>query len=154
MSAKKTNTDTSLRAEHGSVSTQGTQVVGKRSVQKKYRAMTKSQSESPNTADFFERVWDIVVQIPRGKVTTYGHIAKVLGAKSSSRMVGWAMNAAHSREWIPAHRVVNRLGELSGKMHFATPTLMRELLEAEDVSFDGDQVIMMKHLWIPPEQLV
>ncbi len=88
--------------------------------------------------------------IPRGKVTTYGHIARALGAASSARMVGWAMNASHSAEWVPAHRVLNRNGELSGKMHFATPTLMRELLEAENVQFDGERVKMSEHVWIPP----
>ena len=104
----------------------------------------------PAASDFFERVWEIVEHIPRGRVTTYGHIAKALGARSSSRLVGFAMNASHGRPWVPAHRVVNRNGELSGKMHFATPTLMRELLEAEDVEFIGDAVNMKKHLWEPP----
>ena len=99
--------------------------------------------------DFFERVWNIVAQIPRGRVTTYGHIAAALGARSSSRMVGWAMNYAHAHPWIPAHRVINRNGELSGKMHFATPTLMRELLDAEDVEFNDERVRLDKHLWIP-----
>ncbi len=113
-----------------------------------------SKIKAPSTKDdFFERVWLIVEQIPRGKVTTYGHIAAALGARSSSRMVGWAMNAAHSREWIPAHRVVNRLGELSGKMHFATPTLMRELLESEEVGFRGDCVCLEQHLWLPPTEI-
>lgn len=99
--------------------------------------------------DFFERVYDIVRMIPRGRVTTYGSIAGALGAKSSSRMVGWAMNACHGRADIPAHRVINRNGDLTGKMHFATPTLMRELLEAEDVEFIGDAVNLKKHLWLP-----
>lgn len=100
--------------------------------------------------DFFERVWDVVRQIPRGKVTTYGHIARVLGMQASARTVGWALNAAAGRADVPAHRVVNRQGELTGRMHFATPTLMRELLEAEGVTFEGDRVRLADHLWIPP----
>jgi O-6-methylguanine DNA methyltransferase len=99
--------------------------------------------------DFYERVWEIVRCIPRGKVTTYGHIAVALGMRSSARTVGWALNAAAGRDDIPAHRVVNRCGELTGRMHFATPTLMRELLEAEGVTFDGDRVRLDRHLWIP-----
>lgn len=100
--------------------------------------------------EFFERVYAIVRQVPRGMVTTYGHIAAALGVKSASRMVGWAMNASHTLHDVPAHRVINRNGELTGKMHFETPTLMRELLEAEGVEFNGEAVNMNKHLWIPP----
>ena len=106
-------------------------------------------AEKITSTDFFERVWQIAAQIPRGRVTTYGHIAAALGARSSSRMVGWAMNAAHDKPWIPAHRVINRLGELSGKMHFETPTMMRELLEAEGIEFKDDAVNLTKHLWVP-----
>lgn len=100
--------------------------------------------------DFHERVYELVCQIPFGKVTTYGHIAQALGLKSSARMVGYALNAVTDRVQIPCHRVINRNGELSGKMHFETPTLMRELLEGEGVEFNGDAVNMEKHLWIPP----
>lgn len=100
--------------------------------------------------DFFERVWQIVRQIPRGTVTTYGHIAAALGIRRAARTVGWALNASIGRVDIPAHRVVNRWGALSGRMHFPTPTLMRELLEAEGVTFDGDRVRLEKHLWVPP----
>ncbi|MBD1210129.1 MAG: MGMT family protein [Ignavibacteria bacterium] len=102
--------------------------------------------------DFYQRVYEIARQIPFGRVTTYGHIAEALGAKSSARMVGWAMNAvdsAHRATDVPAHRVINRNGELSGKHHFATPTLMRELLEAEGVEFIGEAVNLEKHLWKP-----
>ncbi len=84
-----------------------------------------------------------------GSVTTYGHIAEALGARRSARIVGWAMNSAHTLMDVPAHRVINRNGELTGKMHFATPTLMRELLEAEGIEFIGDAVNLTKHLWIP-----
>jgi methylated-DNA-protein-cysteine methyltransferase-like protein len=109
--------------------------------------------KSTKQQDFFERVWEIARQIPFGRVTTYGAIAEALGAKSSSRMVGYAMNAVdstHRATDIPAHRVINRNGELTGKHHFATPTLMRELLEAEDVEFIGEAVNLKKHFWQPP----
>ncbi|MCS6807246.1 MAG: MGMT family protein [Bacteroidota bacterium] len=102
--------------------------------------------------DFFHRVYEIVRQIPYGRVTTYGHIAEALGARSSARMVGWALNAIDCDcrvVDIPAHRVINRNGELTGKHHFATPTLMRELLEAEGVEFIGETVNLEKHLWKP-----
>jgi O-6-methylguanine DNA methyltransferase len=104
-----------------------------------------------DNADFFQRVHDVVRRIPYGKVTTYGHIAAALGARSSSRMVGWALNGVpvHERFDIPCHRVVNRLGELSGKMHFETPFVMRERLEAEGITFRGDAVDLAAHLWIP-----
>jgi O-6-methylguanine DNA methyltransferase len=88
--------------------------------------------------DFFRRVYDVVRRIPHGKVTTYGHIAAYLGARSSARMVGFAMNAVtHDGRVadVPAHRVVNRFGALTGRMHFETPYLMRERLEAEGVTF-------------------
>ena len=106
-------------------------------------------------SDFYEKVFQIVKSIPHGRVTTYGAIAKVLGMRSSARLVGWALNsiALSDREDIPAHRVVNRLGELSGKMHFETPFAMRERLEAEGVAFDGETVDMKVHFW-DPEDLV
>jgi len=84
-------------------------------------------------ANFFERVYEIARQIPEGKVTSYGAIAKALGTGRSARMVGWAMNVSHNREDIPAHRVVNRKGLLSGKHHFAGTNLMQQLLENEGV---------------------
>jgi len=84
-------------------------------------------------ANFFERVYIIARQIPEGKVTSYGAIAKALGTGRSARMVGWAMNVSHNREDIPAHRVVNRKGLLSGKHHFAGTNLMQQLLENEGV---------------------
>ncbi len=123
-----------------------------RGATKKPKSLYSEAKVKSKNEDFFERVWEIVRCIPRGKVCTYGHIAAALGAKSSSRMVGWAMNVSHVQPWVPAHRVVNRLGDLSGKMHFDTPTLMRELLEAEGVQFDGDHVKLELHLWIPPIQ--
>ena len=102
--------------------------------------------------DFDERVFQIVMQIPFGNVTTYGHIASALGSRKSSRMVGFALNTVKDRINIPCHRVINRNGELSGKLHFATPTLMRELLEAEGIEFNGDAVDLNKFLWIPPNE--
>lgn len=99
--------------------------------------------------DFFHRVYAVVMRIPYGHVTTYGAIARHLGAGRSARAVGYALNSVADREEIPCHRVVNRNGELSGKMHFATPTLMRELLEAEGVTFEGERVALERHTWDP-----
>ena len=99
--------------------------------------------------DFFIRVLEVVVRIPKGKVTTYGAIGKFLGLKSSARMVGYALNSTKYNEEYPCHRVVNRNGELSGKLHFATPDLMRELLESEEIEFIEDTVNMKKHFWEP-----
>jgi methylated-DNA-protein-cysteine methyltransferase-like protein len=113
------------------------------------------KARSQQQQDFFRRVYELVQQIPFGKVTTYGHIAAALGAKSSARLVGYALNGVGQQlrdHHIPCHRVINRNGELTGKIHFATPTLMRELLEAEEVEFIGEAVNLEKHLWIPPVQ--
>ncbi|MBU0558217.1 MAG: MGMT family protein [Bacteroidetes bacterium] len=99
--------------------------------------------------DFFDRVYKIVALIPLGKVTTYGAIAEVCGIKSSARTVGWALNGAKNSN-LPCHRVVNRFGALTGKLHFENPDLMKELLESEGVEFDSDgNVLMGKYLWIP-----
>lgn len=105
--------------------------------------------------DFFEMVYQVVRLIPYGRVTSYGAIAKYLGTARSSRMVGWAMNKAHGQKLsVPAHRVVNRNGELSGKHHFGHPDLMKELLEAEGVKVKKDQVVNFKKLyWDPSEEL-
>lgn len=102
-------------------------------------------------ADFFQKVYDVVRRIPSGKVTTYGAIAELLGMKSSARMIGWALNgvALSDREDIPCHRVVNRNGDLSGRMHFETPFVMRERLESEGVTFIGERVDLLHHLWRP-----
>jgi methylated-DNA-protein-cysteine methyltransferase-like protein len=109
----------------------------------------KKNISTANEPDFFGKVYEIVGRIPFGSVTTYGLIAEALGAKSSARMVGWALNAVVGRLDLPCHRVINRNGELSGRMHFATPTLMRELLESEGIEFIGDAVDLKKHLWKP-----
>ncbi len=102
-----------------------------------------------NKDDFYRRVYRVVRRIPTGKVTTYGAIAEQIGARSSSRMVGYALHGVAGDMDIPCHRVVNRNGELTGKMHFATPTLMRDLLESEGVTFRGDAVDMKLHFWQP-----
>lgn len=100
-------------------------------------------------ADFFEKVYEIVARIPAGKVTTYGAIAEKVGLRSSARMVGYALNAAMYREDLPCWRVVNRLGELTGKRYFPTPNYMRERLEAEGIPFVGDAVDLKKCFWNP-----
>ena len=103
---------------------------------------------------FFEDVYDVVRQIPKGRVTSFGAIANYLGAKSSARMVGWAMNGAHIYADVPAHRVVNRNGMLSGKAHFGTPTRMEELLEKENIKIKGDTVEDFEKLfWDPAKEL-
>lgn len=104
---------------------------------------------------FFENVYDVVRQIPKGRVTSYGAIANYLGTKSSARMVGWAMNNAHAIvPKVPAHRVVNRNGMLSGKAHFGSPTRMQELLEKEKIIVENDTIINFKILfWDPAEEL-
>ncbi len=105
--------------------------------------------------DFFEQVYAVVRQIPAGRATSYGAIARFLGSSQSSRMVGWAMNAAHQvLPPVPAHRVVNRNGMLSGKMHFATPTFMEELLVAEGVLVENDSILNWKAVYWDPETLI
>lgn len=100
--------------------------------------------------NFFERVYAVARQIPYGKVTSYGAIAKVLGAARSARMVGWAMNASHNLEDVPAHRVVNRKGLLTGKHHFDGTNLMQQLLESEGIEVIDNQIIdFEKHFWTP-----
>lgn len=101
--------------------------------------------------DFFESVYDVVRLIPHGRATSYGAIAKYLGSARSSRMVGWAMNAAHSKPDVPAHRVVNRNGMLTGKHHFGNPNKMQELLEAEGIHIIDDQIQNFKEVFWNPE---
>ena len=104
---------------------------------------------------FFADVYDVVRQIPKGRITSYGAIAVYLGTKLSARMVGWAMNAAHTaKPKIPAHRVVNRNGMLTGRHHFATPTLMEELLKKEKIVVEGDKIADFKNIfWDPSTEL-
>lgn len=109
----------------------------------------------PAQKDFFEMVYQVVRLIPKGRVTSYGAIAAYLGAKGSSRLVGYAMNASHcARPKVPAHRVVNRKGELTGKHHFSTPYEMQEKLEKEKIKVKNDTVVDFKKLyWDPAEEL-
>jgi methylated-DNA-protein-cysteine methyltransferase-like protein len=105
--------------------------------------------------NFFEDVFAVVRLIPKGRVTNYGSIAKYFGTGLSSRMVGWAMNASHNaKPKVPAQRVVNRNGLLTGKFHFKTPTTMQELLEKEGVQVKNDKVVNFKEIfWDPQKEL-
>jgi methylated-DNA-protein-cysteine methyltransferase-like protein len=107
-----------------------------------------------SSIDFFLRVYEVVKQIPYGKVTSYGAIAKALGTPRSSRTVGYAMNASHSDSEVPAHRVVNRNGVLTGKHHFPGTNLMQQLLESEGIIIKEDQIANFKeNFWDPMEEL-
>lgn len=120
----------------------------------------KPKEEKPRNTlkgqSFFNDVYDVVRQIPKGRVTTYGAIAAYLGTRLSARMVGWAMNAAGlATPKVPAQRVVNRNGMLSGKHHFATPTHMEELLKKDGVPVKEDTVVDFKtRYWDPAEALL
>jgi methylated-DNA-protein-cysteine methyltransferase related protein len=119
------------------------------------KASKKIAAEQPRSTvkeySFFQDVYEVVRQIPKGRVTSYGAIAAYLGTKLSARMVGWAMNAAHTaKPKVPAQRVVNRNGILSGKHHFGTPTLMEELLKKDGVPVKNDTVEdFKKRYWDP-----
>lgn len=109
---------------------------------------------NPDNKNFFEKVYDVARQIPEGRVTSYGAIAKYLGAARSARMVGWAMNGSGDREDIPAHRVVNKIGLLTGKHHFDGTNLMQQLLENEGIKVVDNQIIdFEKHFWDPFKEL-
>lgn len=112
-------------------------------------------AKDPDSPGFFSDVFDVVRLIPPGRVTTYGAIASYLGTRMSARMVGWAMNASHHADPpVPAQRVVNRNGMLSGRMHFATPTLMQELLESEGIYLQHDMVANFSTVfWDPAIEL-
>jgi methylated-DNA-protein-cysteine methyltransferase-like protein len=115
-----------------------------------------SSLTAKNNDNFFERVYYVVRQIPQGRVTTYGTIAKFIGSPMSSRMVGWAMNVSHAHDHLlPAHRVVNRNGMLTGKAHFRNPDMMQELLESEGIEIEDDCIIdFHKHFWDPYKELI
>lgn len=106
-------------------------------------------NEKPN---YFDLVYQVVREIPRGRVTSYGTIAHYLGLKSGARMVGYAMNAAHTMPDVPAQRVVNRQGLLTGRTHFETPTKMQELLEEDGVRVENDRVRDFENLFWDPEK--
>lgn len=120
--------------------------------------MRESRSSAPSgerpASDAFERVWAAVREIPPGRVTTYGHVARHIGLGRSARTVGRALKAVAQSDagslWVPCHRVVNRAGALTGRLHFETPTVMEERLRAENVSFLPDgRVDLGAHLWDP-----
>ena len=128
------------------------------------KSTTTKNSSSPKAssfggglegASFFQDVYDVVRQIPKGRVTSYGAIAAYLGTKLSARMVGWAMNAAGlAKPKVPAHRVVNRNGILSGKHHFTTPTQMEDLLKKEKIEVKNDKIVDFEKLfWHPADVL-
>ncbi len=124
----------------------------------KKKTITRLKSVKPSgkkDENFFELVYDVARQIPKGRVTSYGAIARCLGTKMSARMVGWAMNGAGKvKPKIPAHRVVNRNGMLSGKHHFATPDQMEMLLKKEGVRVKNDIIIDFEKLfWDPAKEL-
>ncbi len=104
---------------------------------------------------FFDRVYQVVSQIPYGRVTSYGAVARYLGSTGAARMVGWAMNQSHTSEtFIPAHRVVNRVGMITGKHHFDGTNLMQELLENEGAIIEENRILNFDDLfWDPLEEL-
>ena len=112
-------------------------------------------SDRSTLDSFYDQVYAVVRLIPKGRVTSYGAIAKYLGTARSSRMVGWAMNGAHEiKPKVPAHRVVNRIGLLTGKHHFSTQKEMKRLLEKEGVIIKDDQVVeFKKRFWDPAMEL-
>lgn len=113
------------------------------------KSITKNSREN-----FFKDVFDVVRLIPKGRVTSYGAIAVCLGLKSGARMVGWAMNASHGEKGVPAHRVVNRNGLLTGRHHFETPTTMEERLRKEGIKVKNNQVVDYEKLfWDPAEKI-
>ena len=111
---------------------------------KKTKGMPKKKND-----DFFDRVYKVVAKIPYGKVSTYGDIAEACGIRSAARTVGWALNGA-KETGLPCHRVVNRFGALTGKLHFGDHNIMEDLLRSEGVEFDKDGCVRLdKHLWKP-----
>jgi methylated-DNA-protein-cysteine methyltransferase-like protein len=121
---------------------------------KKTKTIPQTEKLPVKERDFFKDVYEVVMHIPRGRVTSYGAIAKYLGTALSARMVGWAMNAAHGYPAVPAHRVVNRNGMLTGRMHFETPETMEENLMKEGVKITGHSVAEFEKLfWDPAKEL-
>jgi methylated-DNA-protein-cysteine methyltransferase-like protein len=124
----------------------------KKQTKEKLKTVKPSGKRDEN---FFQLVYEVARQIPKGRVTSYGAIAECLGARSSARMVGWAMNGCHHAKFkVPAHRVVNRNGMLSGKFHYSPPEKMELLLKKEGIKVKNDQVVdFKKHFWNPVEEL-
>ena len=127
---------------------------GVKKATKKIKDLSREKTKALSYS-FFEDVYDVVRQIPKGRVTSYGAIANYLGTKLSARMVGWAMNASSlAKPKVPAQRVVNRNGMLSGKHHFSTPTLMEELLKKEKIAVKDDKIVGFEKLfWDPAVEL-
>lgn len=119
------------------------------------KSKSKKNPDSKTPEDFFEMVYQVARLIPKGRVTSYGAIAKYLGSAGSSRIVGYAMNGASKKKpKVPAHRVVNRNGELTGKFHFDNPYQMEELLEKEKIKVVKDKIVdFRKHYWDPQKEL-
>ncbi len=116
---------------------------------------SKKKTSEKKGRNFFEDVYEVVMLVPKGRVTSYGAIARYLGTAMSARMVGWAMNGAHTEKNIPAHRVVNSQGLLTGKHHFKTPTAMQKILEKEGTKVFKDKVVdFEKRFWDPAKELL
>jgi methylated-DNA-protein-cysteine methyltransferase related protein len=112
---------------------------------------SKNHTNKTDDTGFFEKVYEVTKLIPEGRVTTYGAIARYIGAPGASRMVGWALNNCHTSEsFVPAHRVVNRNGMLTGKHHFRNPDLMQELLEAEGIKVGNDVITNFQSVFWDP----
>ena len=116
----------------------------------------RNSRKNKDNEGFFDLVYDVTRKIPHGRVTSYGAIARCIGSPGAARMVGWALNKCHTMdELIPAHRVVNRIGMLSGKHHFRHSDLMQELLESEGIQVVNDQIIDFKEkFWDPSCNLI
>ena len=112
--------------------------------------MSLNSKISEKNKDFFDQVYQVVRLIPAGKVSSYGAVARYLGSARGARMVGWAMNACMNRNDVPAHRVVNRLGILSGKMHFITPETMEERLRSEGIVVENDKIQSFDEVYWDP----
>ena len=112
-------------------------------------------NQSSSKSNFFERVYEVTLLIPEGRVTSYGAIASYLGSARSARMVGWALNGSHHKpEFIPAHRVVNKSGLLTGKHHFPGESTMQEMLESEGVVVEENRIVdFSKYFWDPSVEL-
>jgi methylated-DNA-protein-cysteine methyltransferase related protein len=118
----------------------------------KKKTLPNLLNRKKSNENFFEMVYQVVGLIPYGRVTNYGAIARYLGSAQSSRMVGWALNACHALpDFIPAHRVVNRNGLLTGKVHFGGSDIMQQLLESEGIEIENDRVVKFKELFWDPQ---
>ncbi len=114
-----------------------------------------AQGKQKTNSDFFSRVYEVTKLIPYGRITSYGAIARFIGSGQSARMVGWALNASHNNpEFIPAHRVVNRNGLLTGKRHFGNSSTMEQLLENEGIIIEDDKILNFdEKFWDPMEEV-